>query len=396
LKVGLIVPGFSAHEQDWCIPALLDYVRVLAAHSDVHVFTLRWPERGGRYPVFGATVHAMDGRKQMGAKVMDLWLRAFRELAAEHRRAPFDVLHAFWADEPGWVAAWVGERLRVPVIISLAGGELVGLPELGYGSQLLRGRGKLIRWGLKRSEYATVGSDYLLGLARTHLPVSRWGKLKRAPLGVDTEMFAPGTPPPSPPRSTEGGETPPLAPPRNGKGGGVFLNAGSLYPVKGHILLMRAFATMLGASESRLRIAGDGPLRAELKKLAVRLGIAARVEFMGEINHGQMPDVYRQADVYAQASWHESQGMAALEAAACGLPVVGTAVGVLPEIGTAVPVGNVQALAEAMCAALREEETEGNKGSRGNVETRGRLEAEFSLAAALERFLVLYRALKIV
>lgn len=163
----------------------------------------------------------------------------------------------------------------------------------------------------------------------------------------------------------------------------MFLNAGSLYPVKGHNVLLRAFASMRDAPESRLRIAGDGPLKPELEKLAVQLGIAERVEFLGEINHGQMPDVYRHADVYVQASWHESQGMAVLEAAACGLPVVGTAVGVLPELGSAVSVGYEAALAGAMRDALEER----------SLGVRERIVNEFSLGVAVERFLMLYRSL---
>jgi hypothetical protein len=43
MKIALIVPGFSAHEKDWCIPALLDYVRVLAQLAEVHVFKPRPP-----------------------------------------------------------------------------------------------------------------------------------------------------------------------------------------------------------------------------------------------------------------------------------------------------------------------------------------------------------------
>src|SRR4029077_12484140 len=139
MKIALVVPGFSAHEQDWCIPALLNYARTLALQAEVHVFTLRWPERGGTYPVFGASVHALEGRKRLGVKVFSLWARALRAISDEHRRSPFDVLHAFWADEPGWVAAWAGGRLGIPVLLSLAGGELVGLRDIGYGLQLLPG-----------------------------------------------------------------------------------------------------------------------------------------------------------------------------------------------------------------------------------------------------------------
>src|SRR4051812_28560826 len=115
MKIGLVVPGFSEHERDWCIPALLDYVRVLAKRAEVHVFTLRWPEQRGTYPVFGATVHALYPGRRLGVRVLGFWERAVRAIAGEHKRGHFDVLHGFWVDEPGWVAAWAGQRLRVPV-----------------------------------------------------------------------------------------------------------------------------------------------------------------------------------------------------------------------------------------------------------------------------------------
>src|SRR5436305_1637369 len=98
MKLAIIVPGFSANEQDWCIPALLDFVRVLAMQADVHVFTLRWPERAADYDVYHAHVHALGGTSRLGPRVLGLWSRALRAIAAEHRRAPFDVLHAFGVD----------------------------------------------------------------------------------------------------------------------------------------------------------------------------------------------------------------------------------------------------------------------------------------------------------
>jgi hypothetical protein len=188
MKVALIVPGFSAHERDWCIPALLNYVRVLAQQAEVHVFTLRWPEHGRTYPVFGATVHALNGREHLGARAFGLWGRALRAITFQHRRTPFEVLHAFWADEPGWVAALASRWLKVRAILSLAGGELVGRREIGYGLQLLPGRRALIRAALRQAKYVTAGSDYLCTLARAYCDPR---KLVRVPLGVDTAFFSP-------------------------------------------------------------------------------------------------------------------------------------------------------------------------------------------------------------
>lgn len=359
MKIALVVPGFSAHEIDWCIPALLDYVRVLATQAEVHVFTLRWPERSGSYRVFNASVHALDGREHLGLSVFGLWVRALRAIAAEHRRQPFATIHAFWADEPGWVAALAGRRLGVPVIVSLAGGELIGMRDIGYGAQLLPGRRMLIRWGLRQAVRVTVGSEYLLNLARAHLPQKHWRKLTLAPLGVDTQLFSP-TPNPS----------------RTGKMV-TIVNVGSLTPVKDQATLLRAVTSI---PQAHLRIVGDGPLREELQQLAAELGIANRVEFLGEIDHGQLPSVYRAADIFVQASRHEAQGVAALEAAACGLPVVGTNVGILPEIGRAVPVRDVASLAEVIRRTLNE----------GGASAREKVEADFSLARAMEKLFALY------
>jgi hypothetical protein len=61
LNIGLVTPGFSADEADWCIPALLNLVRRLAAVHDVTVYTLRYPHHDGSYGISGARVRAFGG-----------------------------------------------------------------------------------------------------------------------------------------------------------------------------------------------------------------------------------------------------------------------------------------------------------------------------------------------
>jgi glycosyltransferase involved in cell wall biosynthesis len=363
LKVALVVPGFSAHERDWCIPALLDYVRALAQRAEVCVYTLRWPERRARYAVHGAEVWALGGGRGLGARAPRLWADAVRAMAAEHRRAPFDLVHAFWADEPGWVAVLAGALLGRPVLVSLAGGELIGLPDIGYGLRLLPGRRRLVRWILDRASAVSAGSDYLLGLGRDEMPPGQWGKLHRAPLGVDTTLFRP----------------PARAAPRSG-----VITAAALTPVKDHARLLRVLARVPGASAS---LAGDGPLRGHLEALASDLGLGERVRMLGAVDHAALPALYAGARVYAQTSRHEAQGMALLEAAACGVPALGTAVGALPEVGAAA--ADDDALAAGLDALLRDPA----QASAAGEAARARVEAEFSLEAAGARFARLYATL---
>src|SRR6516164_10577049 len=101
MKVGLIVPGFSADAGDWCIPVLVDVVRALSNRAEVHVFALRYPHRHDRYRLHGAQVHALGGGVVRGPRRAGLLAAACASVIAEHRRSPFDALHGLWADEPG-------------------------------------------------------------------------------------------------------------------------------------------------------------------------------------------------------------------------------------------------------------------------------------------------------
>ncbi|MEP7356310.1 MAG: glycosyltransferase [Anaerolineales bacterium] len=358
MKIGLVLPGFSASEQDWCIPALLDFVRVLARRAEVHVFTLRYPERAGRYTVYGAQVHALSEGRRLGPRVLGFWARATAAMAAEHRRGGFNVLHAFWVDEPGWVAAWAGRRLRVPVVLALAGGELVRLPDIGYGLTLLPGRGVLLRLALRQAASVTAGSAYLCRLAES-LGAAR--RVELAPLGVDTGRFQPPA----------GGSA--AAP--------VVINVGSLVPVKDQARLVRVFQTVAAhIPEAELIIAGEGPQRAALERLAG----GSRVRFTGAVDHGALPALYAGAAVLAQTSRHEAQGLAVLEAGACGVPAVGTAVGVLPEVGQAAE--TEAELADTLIALLRDP---AQRRARG-LAARAEIDERFGLETALERFWQIY------
>ncbi len=368
MKIGIVVPGFSAHEQDWAIPALLDFVHALSVQAEVHVFTLRWPEIIKTYPIFNAVVHALGGKKHLGVGAARLYKQTLKAIAAEHRRKPFTVLHAFWADEPGWVAALAGKILHIPVVISLAGGELVGMKDIGYGLQLLPGRRSLVHWSLNSAQCITAGSNYLIQMAETHMTIKGRSKLKRIPLGVDTKRFFPD------PLQAAQLHIP-----------DVILNVGSLSPVKNQRVLIEALQRAPGHS---LKIAGQGSLLADLAAYTEALDLSNRAEFLGKVEYPHMPELYRQAGVLVQSSRHEAQGMAVLEAAACGVPVVGTSVGVLPEIG--IEANNSAEMIQGVTDLLRD------PALRRTVSesSRQKILEEFSLELCIQRFMDTYSELE--
>ncbi len=154
--------------------------------------------------------------------------------------------------------------------------------------------------------------------------------------GVDLERFFP------PERKRDGG--PPF----------TLGYAGRLIPGKGVGVLIRAFASMRTSDASLLRIAGDGPEREALEKLALTLGIQTRTRFLGRIE--DTPRFWQGCDVAVVPSsgWVESFCLSAVEAMASGCPVVASRTGALPEIvpdevaGILVDEGDSQELSEAL------------------------------------------------
>ena len=114
------------------------------------------------------------------------------------------------------------------------------------------------------------------------------------------------------------------------KGEPTVLYVGRIEPLKGLDLLLEAVA-MLDAADSRLLIVGGAPGRDDelerLRRRARELGIGGKVTFTGALKQAELPDYYRAADVFVLPSYSESFGLVALEAMACGTPVVASRVG---------------------------------------------------------------------
>lgn len=304
-RIGIVTPGFSASEDDWSIPALFNSVRLLAQDHDVHVFTLRYPHTTRPYQVYGATVHPLGVTHARAG-----WHRVttvMRGVASILRQAKFDVLHAFWADEPGVVATLAGTLTRTPVIVSLMGGEMAHLPTIGYGGQLSGLMRRMITFSTSRAAVVTVGSEWLA--AKCPFPT------QVIPLGVDITLFNPD------------GETRLLT------GEPALLHVASLSPVKNQVMLLRTMALVIQKRPgAHLHSVGRGLELERLQTLSAELGIVGNVTFHGDVPHHELPPFYRAADLCLLTSHYESQGMVALEAAACGKVTIGTRVGILPQL----------------------------------------------------------------
>jgi glycosyltransferase involved in cell wall biosynthesis len=366
MRIALVTPGFSHHIDDWAIPALQSLACRLAQSHDVQVFSLRYPTEG-LYQFCNLTHHAMGGVR-FGLASLSVWRQAIQAIVAEHRRAPFDVLHAFWADEPGLSAVLAGAIIKRPALVSVGGGELVYLPDIDYGTQDSIVRRLIIRYALRKADLVTVGSGYQQELCFERALAPE--KVQLAPLGVNVKHFRPGA-------------VPSWREP-------TVVQAASLVPVKNQPLLLEVLAMVKTAVPAiKLIVAGSGPLQPSLQQMARRLHLDQHIIWQPQVAHPAMPGVYQQAHLYLQTSRHESQGMAVLEAMSCGLPVVGTPVGILPQVACQPSTWDKETLAAQIVHTLADRSAYANQRQIA----RRIAEEQFSLRITTDKFVALYRQL---
>jgi glycosyltransferase involved in cell wall biosynthesis len=192
--------------------------------------------------------------------------------------------------------------------------------------------------------------------------------------GVDPELFSPASTREAfeeQPSSFQPGPSSPF----------VIGYAGALIPEKGVDLLLQACAS-LPTCNWRLKILGDGSERLALANLAHALGIAGQMELLGRVSSIEAATYYRQFDVLvlpsrSQANWMEQFGRVLIEAMACGVPVIGSSSGEIPQVigdaGIVFAEGDPQALCGALAGLAAD------AGMRAELAARGR-------ARVLERF----------
>lgn len=173
----------------------------------------------------------------------------------------------------------------------------------------------------------------------------------------------------------------------------IILAVGALVGHKGHRHLVDAIPSLVAAApEAHVVIAGEGKLRPELERLAIRLGVAARLLMPGYID--DVAGWFASADVFVMPSVEEGLGSSVLDAMAAGVPIVATTAGGIPEVvrdgvdGVLVPPGDAPALSRAIAALLRDRYRAHDLSTAASR----RVEAEFPVSRMVEETLSVYGA----
>ncbi len=252
------------------------------------------------------------------------------------KRERFDAILGFFAYPFGFANACLGRIFNIPVFVSCRGSDINYLTR-----QRLRRRA--ITWALRNSTGVFCVSEDLrkkvidLGIAAEKVFV--------VPNGIEADRFK---------RMDKAEARAALGLDKAAK---LLVCISRLDPEKGIDVLIDAFS-LVKEKDVQLIIAGWGTEEENLKKRVERLGLQDRVRFAGNVPHGEVPEWLNAADLFVIASRNEGYPNALVEAMACGLPIVATRVGGVPEIVTSPDIGlmveaeNPQATANAISRAL--------------------------------------------
>jgi N-acetyl-alpha-D-glucosaminyl L-malate synthase BshA len=291
-----------------------------------------------------------------------------REVAVQYN---LDLVHVHYAIPHAASAFLAREMLkpgRLPTMTTLHGTDitLVGMMPSFY---------EITRFSISVSDAITTVSEFLKKETETEFSIDK--PIEVIHNFVDGEEFQPRIDPSIRERLAPNGER-------------ILMHVSNFRKVKNLPAVVDVFCGVCDEIPSRLVLIGDGPELEMVERTAAERGITDRIVFLGDQEYiaGLLPV----ADVFLLPSEHESFGLAALEAMACGVPVVGSRIGGLPEVIVDGETGflcgphDIGCMREVVLGLLRDEERRLQIGARA----RERALREFSRDRIVDQYLEAY------
>jgi len=308
-----------------------------SAGHDVRVFapTSGLPASERRtLPSNGVSVTRFGSYKRVDDTLVD-W---FELIVEEHKREPFDVLHAYFLPQAGFVAAHAGKYLNMPSVVSIRGNDI-------ERAAFDPARFSHVMYALQNAGAVTTNAGELVHKAKAFIE----REIVLIPNGIDAEHFKPME------KNMALAEALGLNLDQGGSREIPVLGfAGELREKKGLKTLLSGYAHVNKESPASLLIVGE--VRDGDKKTFDELKSAipnANIVVTGIISHQDMPAYYSLIDIFVHPSLRDGMPNALLEAMACEKPVVATPVGGVMDVitdgenGLIIPVNEVDAFARA-------------------------------------------------
>ena len=193
----------------------------------------------------------------------------------------------------------------------------------------------LVKFSIEKSDGVTAVSRYLKEKTLTNYDIDK--DIKVIPNFVDTELFKPNSDCTFRKNVASKGEK-------------ILVHTSNFRPVKRVSDAIKIFDIVQKEIPAKLILIGDGPDRSECERLVRQLNLMEKVKFLGK--QDGLVEILTASDIFLIPSQSESFGLAALEAMACGLPVISSSVGGLPELvahnecGFIAEIGDIERMAK--------------------------------------------------
>ena len=332
MKIAVVIlGGLHPSGEVQIVPSWLALFERLAKSYDIHAFALKHLPAPQSYSLRGFTVHDLGCPSAAFGLTRSAQEQSLRR--ALDLMGPFDLIHGFWADPAGQLAARAARRLQVPSVVTCDSGEFVAIPAIDYGSQRTSAGRRAVREACRLATTVHVCTSFMASLATAN--------------GVATTII-PLT------SVTPQDATNEAAVAKRREARFRIAQVASLSRVKNQKLLLDAFRMVREKVDAQLDLIGEDTLGGQLQNHAAQIGVGEHVTFHGFLPQDRVLAVLHEADLYVQSSLHEAAGVSVLEAAAAGVATVGTSVGYLADWSPtkAVTIADVspEALADAILA----------------------------------------------
>ncbi|WP_035178327.1 N-acetyl-alpha-D-glucosaminyl L-malate synthase BshA [Alkalihalobacterium bogoriense] len=305
---------------------------------DVHFITSSMPFRLDKvYP--NLYYHEVEVNQYSVFKFPPYDLSLASKMAEIITREQLDVLHVHYA-VPHAICAYLAKQMvggKVNIVTTLHGTDIT---VLGYDPSL----SEIIRFGIEQSDVVTAVSNSLAEQTHSLLHIER--PIETVYNFIDERVYRKHC------RLDLRQQY------RIEKDDKVVVHISNFRPVKRVSDIIRSFALIRNKQKAKLLLIGDGPETTVACKLVRELGIQDDVRFLGNQKH--VAEILSISDLMLLLSEKESFGLVALEAMACGVPVIGTNIGGIPEVivdgetGYICEVGNVEQVSDKAISLLQD------------------------------------------
>jgi len=307
-------------------------------------------------------------------RVDDTLVDWFELVVEEHKRKPFDVIHAYFLPQAGFVASYAGKYLNIPSAVSVRGNDI-------ERAAFDPSKFSHVMYALQNANAVTTNAAELIKKAKAFID----SEIYLIPNGIDIELFKPM------PKNDE------LARAIGLNTNPVIGFVGELREKKGLQTILHAYTHINKRHATTLLVVGEVRQGDDAKAFdeLQRSNPEANVSVTGRVPHYELPAYYSLMDIFVHPSHRDGMPNAVLEAMACERVVIATSVGGIKDIiedgknGVIVTVKDAKMLAEKILELLEDPEKKSILGKNA----RELIMSKYTLEKELEANLSIYRKL---